>query len=184
MAPTTPDARQQAGEQSFGVNCFACAKRRVARRTSVRRCEQVKELDDPLKSGHDRTEAFDSGFLSRDDFADVVPKFLKRRGLVGLPIDLLNYLHQMIEVLRVVAAKPVSTAFLEKAFNVLVHLPFSPCSSPKAALPPVLLPMIPHFIVSTIAWTGGRGGYAEFICVNVKRVRSSNPAGATSFGAR
>jgi hypothetical protein len=39
------------------------------------------------------------------------------------------------------------------------------------------------FIVSTIVWTGRRGGYAEFICVNVRWVRSSNAAGATGFGA-
>jgi hypothetical protein len=71
-----------------------------------------------LKSGHDRTESLDSWFFSRDDFADVIPKFLKRCGLVGPPIHLLKYLHQLIEVLRVVAAKPVSAAFLEKTFNI------------------------------------------------------------------
>ena len=45
----------------------------------------MKVLDNPLnlKSDYDCIEWFDSRLLSRDNFTDVIPKFLKRRGLVA-----------------------------------------------------------------------------------------------------
>src|SRR6516225_5843284 len=94
---------------------------------------RAKALDNPLKSGHNCTESFDSWFFSRDDFAYVIPKFLKRRRLVALAIHLLKNLHQMIEGLRFVAAKPVSATVVEKAFNVFVHYRCSPISVRSAA---------------------------------------------------
>src|SRR6516164_5812109 len=86
----------------------AALRARAAPRVWSSLSHRAKALDNPLKSGHNCTESFDSWFFSRDDFAYVIPQFLKRRGLVSLPIHLLKYLHQMIEGLRFVAAKPVS----------------------------------------------------------------------------